>query len=85
MKELWRHRAGPDFQFIRADRRKLREWLSTDIDINWNKKLTHYEQDSEGVEAFFEDGSSAKGDILVGADGVGSRGILAVTVLHRTS
>lgn len=32
------------------------------------------EHDDEGVSVYFEDGTSAKGDILVGADGIKSIG-----------
>lgn len=32
------------------------------------------EHDEEGVSVYFEDGTGAKGDILVGADGVKSIG-----------
>jgi hypothetical protein len=63
----------PETKFIRAYREKLRQWLMTDIEISWNKKFARYE-DNDGVTAFFEDGSSVKGDILVGADGIGSKG-----------
>ncbi|KAF9582726.1 hypothetical protein BGW38_010839 [Lunasporangiospora selenospora] len=33
------------------------------------KKMTSYSQDDDGVEVFFEDDSSYKGEILIGADG----------------
>jgi 2-polyprenyl-6-methoxyphenol hydroxylase-like FAD-dependent oxidoreductase len=36
------------------------------------KRLTGIEQDTSGVTAYFEDGDSASGDLLVGADGVRS-------------
>lgn len=64
----------PETMFIRADRAKLRQWLMTDIEVTWDKKFVRYEEDPEGVTAFFEDGSSVKGDIVVGADGIGSKG-----------
>ncbi|MEV4824640.1 NAD(P)/FAD-dependent oxidoreductase [Micromonospora sp. NPDC049274] len=41
--------------------------------VHWGKKFTHYELRSDGVRAFFADGSHADGDILVGADGSNSR------------
>ena len=43
--------------------------------MKWGHKFTHYEIIEGGaVKAFFEDGSTAIGDILVGADGLRSRG-----------
>lgn len=42
--------------------------------VRFGKKFTHYEVADDGrVTAFFEDGSSAAGDLLVAADGVHSR------------
>ncbi|HTN88391.1 MAG TPA: NAD(P)/FAD-dependent oxidoreductase [Sorangium sp.] len=42
--------------------------------IHFDKVFTHYEQHPDGkVTAFFKDGSSATGDLLVGADGTRSR------------
>lgn len=40
--------------------------------IHMKKKLTSFDQDKEGVKVYFEDGSIAEGDILVGADGAHS-------------
>uniref|UniRef100_A0A8H7TWK8 FAD-binding domain-containing protein n=1 Tax=Bionectria ochroleuca TaxID=29856 RepID=A0A8H7TWK8_BIOOC len=37
------------------------------------KEFTHYEEDDEGVTAFFKDGSTVRGAILVGVDGARSR------------
>lgn len=42
--------------------------------IHLGKKLTHVETDQNGVVLHFEDGSSAQGDILIGADGIRSVG-----------
>ena len=61
---------GPDF--IRADRAKLREWLLSNLNTHWGKRFTHYEQDGNGVTAFFDDGTSYFGSVLVGADGISS-------------
>ena len=38
----------------------------------FGKRLTRVEQDADGVTAIFADGSSERGDLLVGADGVRS-------------
>jgi len=40
--------------------------------VHTNKRFDHYEQDQEGVTAFFSDGSTARGTLLVGADGLRS-------------
>jgi 2-polyprenyl-6-methoxyphenol hydroxylase-like FAD-dependent oxidoreductase len=40
--------------------------------IYWGKKCVHVEQGAEQVTAQFEDGSTACGDMLVGADGIRS-------------
>ena len=60
---------------IRANRALFRDWLSTHLDIKWNKHFNRYEEAADGVTIHFDDGSSATGDILVGADGVHSKGI----------
>lgn len=43
-----------------------REW------IHLNKKISRAESNNDGVVLHFEDGSSAYGDILIGADGIRS-------------
>ncbi|KAF2850030.1 FAD/NAD(P)-binding domain-containing protein [Plenodomus tracheiphilus IPT5] len=63
---------SPQFQMIRAERSKLRDWLLTKIPVQWGKHVTRIEQGDEGAEVFFADGSSAKGDIVIGADGANS-------------
>ena len=42
------------------------------ITTHFAKRLVGYEQDSAGVTLNFQDGSSAKAHVLVGADGIGS-------------
>ncbi|KAI0007152.1 putative monooxygenase [Xylariaceae sp. FL0662B] len=57
---------------IRANRFRFREWLSTRIPIQWGKKVKEVQDDENGVRLLFEDGTTATGDIVVGADGVNS-------------
>ncbi len=59
---------------VRAERRRLRDWLATNIPVQWGRRVTRIEQDNDGISVYFKDGASAKGDILVGADGVNSVG-----------
>ncbi|KAI1385656.1 FAD/NAD(P)-binding domain-containing protein [Hypoxylon trugodes] len=61
-----------EIPLIRAERLRLRNWLATNLSIQWGKRLTRIEQGDDGVSVYFEDGTSAKGDIVVGADGVKS-------------
>src|SRR2546421_6054518 len=59
-----------------VDRLTLRQILLAGLDdiTHFNKALTSYEQQEDGrVCAYFTDGTRASGDILVAADGVGSR------------
>jgi 2-polyprenyl-6-methoxyphenol hydroxylase-like FAD-dependent oxidoreductase len=58
-----------------VSRMTLRQVLMTGLEnvINFGKTFTHYQQHANGtVTAHFADGSSATGDVLVGADGTGS-------------
>jgi FAD-dependent urate hydroxylase len=43
------------------------------VKIEWGKRLERYEESEEGVVAYFDDGTQAHGDVLVGADGARSR------------
>ncbi|KAL8644490.1 MAG: hypothetical protein Q9210_007229, partial [Variospora velana] len=62
----------PEAPIVRAERRRLRDWLATNLPIQWGKRVQRIEHDDAGVSVYFEDGTSAKGDILVGADGIKS-------------
>lgn len=67
--------AEGNITIIRANRALFREWLSTHLDIKWNKQFKNYVEGKDGVTVHFVDGTTAIGDILVGADGVHSKGI----------
>jgi 2-polyprenyl-6-methoxyphenol hydroxylase-like FAD-dependent oxidoreductase len=67
-------------------RTTLREVLLTGLDdvVRFNKAFVRYEQVAGGrIRAIFSDGSSAHGDVLVGADGTGSR-VRAQYLPHAT-
>src|SRR5262249_61902763 len=57
---------------LRFARATLREVLLEGLDdaVNFGKEFTRYERTQNGkVTAFFKDGTTAVGDVLVGADG----------------
>jgi hypothetical protein len=59
-----------------VSRMTLRQVLLTGVDdaVQFDKVFSHYEQHPDGkVTAFFQDGTSATGDVLVAADGSNSR------------
>ncbi|MGH3428670.1 MAG: FAD-dependent oxidoreductase, partial [Mycobacteriales bacterium] len=59
-----------------VSRMTLRQVLLTGLEdvVSFGKKFTHFQTNPDGtVTAFFADGSSATGDVLVGADGPNSR------------
>ncbi|KXX75963.1 Salicylate hydroxylase [Madurella mycetomatis] len=70
--DRWGFQDTPSFQFIRSERRRLRDWLTTNIPVQWGRRVRHVEYNDDGVSVHFEDGGSAKGDILIGADGINS-------------
>ena len=56
-----------------VNRWRLREFLSQDLDIDWNKKFVRYEEFPDKVVAHFEDGTTYSADLLIGADGASSK------------
>ena len=70
-----RQHGAPYLQLHRADlhdmlARAARE-LKGDV-IHLNRRVTGFTEDEDGVTLHFADGSSARGDLLVGADGLKS-------------
>lgn len=72
---------GPAGEPARGSVVVRREWLNsvlreaTDaagIRFRWDARLERIEQSGAGVTAYFADGTSATGDILIGCDGIGS-------------
>jgi 2-polyprenyl-6-methoxyphenol hydroxylase-like FAD-dependent oxidoreductase len=79
MEELLRIEAPGDARVGRhyaASRGRLRQVLLAGLDdvVHFDRAFMRYEELSDGcVRAFFEDGGSADGDVLVAADGGNSR------------
>lgn len=65
----------PPSERRRVNREKLRAVLLDSVKdhVRWSKNFSRLEASDEGVIAFFEDGTSVSGAILVGADGSNSR------------
>ncbi|MED4074466.1 FAD-dependent oxidoreductase [Priestia endophytica] len=71
------HIGGPnekEFPHTAVNRRTLCQILLSGIEehVHFNSTITGFEQDEEGVRLFLEDGTIAKGDLLVAADGINS-------------
>lgn len=64
--------ADDGLKVVRANRRRMRDWLMQNIDVQFNKRLQRVEEHGDKVTAYFEDGTSATGDFLVGAEGTRS-------------
>ncbi|MFF5294181.1 FAD-dependent oxidoreductase [Paractinoplanes globisporus] len=75
------HATNPITKRRAISRGKLRDALlhGTDEDadseplVHWGKTFTRYQMHDSGVRAFFDDGTHADGDLLIGADGSNSR------------
>lgn len=71
------NRAGstdPDTAPTACNRLTLRQILLARLDdvVHFGRRLVSYDQDEDGVTAHFADGSSARGDLLVSAEGIHS-------------
>ena len=64
---------GAEHGALLADRNLLRRVLMKHLNVQHNKHLAHYEHNDNGVRAHFKDGTSARGTMLIGADGSNSR------------
>lgn len=65
-------RFGDKVPSLFAHRLKLRDILKTHLDVRHSKHFVRYEQDADGVTAYFKDGTSTRGSLLIGADGANS-------------
>jgi len=72
--QYWPEFVGDEKLHCNVDRGTLREitLLGLETCCHFDKKLTSYESTVDGVVARFEDGTSATGDVLIGADGIRS-------------
>lgn len=57
---------------LNINRFTLRQILLHGREVRYGKRITHHETDEDGVTAHFADGTSARGSLLVGADGINS-------------
>lgn len=58
---------------LRCNRQRLRSWLATNIPINFDLSASTLEETTDSrIKVTFKNGSSAIGDLVVGADGVNS-------------
>ena len=64
---------SPYYHFHRADLIALLADAFGPKDIKLGRRLIDVEQDESGVTAHFEDGTSERGDLLIGADGIHSQ------------
>lgn len=64
---------SPATERIRVNRGRMRELLTQDLAIEWNKTLHSIESPGDSVTACFDDGSSYTGRLLVACDGARSR------------
>lgn len=57
-----------------VDRATLRQILLSGLDdlVHFSKTVERYEDTGDGVTAYFTDGTTERGDVLVGADGIRS-------------
>ena len=85
-KPLVQATSDEEHQIIRSNRGKLRDYLSANLNITWGKTFSRIEEHENSVTLHFDDGTSATGDVLVGADGVNSHGetvvILVLSIRH---
>ena len=82
-KPLVQATSSEERQIIRSNRGKLREYLSANLNIKWGKKFTRIEEHDNLVTIHFDDGTSATGDVLIGADGVHSLGMGILLVPYK--
>jgi hypothetical protein len=73
--ELQSAGSAADLDFVHANSDRLINCLESGLHIRWGKTYVGHQVVDGIVTAFFDDGTSAQGDVLVGCDGVDSKGI----------
>ncbi|KAF7726140.1 hypothetical protein EC973_009032 [Apophysomyces ossiformis] len=61
-----------NYTTYRINRARFRQWLLSEINVEWNQRIKCYAADENGVTITMEDGTQVEGSILIGADGVNS-------------
>lgn len=64
----------PSTPTLRANRLLLRKWLATNINVQYGRVASHIERSGDKMIVTFKDGTTATGDLVVGADGANSIG-----------
>jgi 2-polyprenyl-6-methoxyphenol hydroxylase-like FAD-dependent oxidoreductase len=72
----------PPAERIRVSRERLRNLMLAGLEVEWSKELTNIVKDDSGVHAYFHDGASASGSLLVACDGAHS---VARRMLHPSN
>ncbi|KAJ8132213.1 hypothetical protein O1611_g1412 [Lasiodiplodia mahajangana] len=67
-------------QIVRANRQRLRDWLQQFIPVQYHKRVACVDDSGKEIIVHFDDGSSASGDILIGAEG--TRSVVRKHILH---
>ena len=62
----------PSVSISRAALQSVLRERAADVPLVLGAAATRYETDEDGVTVFFDDGTTARGDVLIGADGFGS-------------
>lgn len=84
----WKYTNGstpPSVRRVRANRSKLRALLMKGLQIEYNKQFVRYELIEGGVRAFFSDGTSSDGTLLIGCDGDNSAVRTQLLGVERTA
>ncbi|GAA3293453.1 FAD-dependent oxidoreductase [Streptomyces cinereospinus] len=63
---------APSFGLHRAELQRLLLEAVKDVPITLGARATRFQADDDGVSVFFADGTEARGDVLIGADGFDS-------------
>lgn len=75
---------SPATPLLRANRLQLRRWLSTKINVQYGRVASKVERVGDKMVVTFRNGTTAMGDIVVGADGANSIGKISVSTARLT-